>query len=679
MLQQRVQEICNEFIKEALSSPRLLEDMAAMEKYMAESYGGRVFIELLQNADDAGSSKIKVCNFNGDLIVANNGRPFSETDVLAISRSGASTKERGTSIGYRGIGFKSTVYLTNEILIYSSDTYFTFSKHICSEKLSMSKEKIPTVRIPFLVTNIDNNLQHYISNLVASGFTTVFIFKNARFDVFSEEISEITNNHFLFLRSIKQCDISIFEHKKFFSLERRSTDQGQLILFSDNTVWLITGNSSIKIAFRFIDSRIVACDMEDAVYHCYLPTLDKICYPLKINGDFSTDPSRKHLTIDDITTKVLQNVAVELFKLVNKAVTTSTLCFVDLLEIFSQTSSFSKANTILCEEFKKIITSRKWLSLNTETRISPAEYKLLPEWLEESEKAFIRQNSSFVKSLSLNPDVYKVVTGLDKFISQHSSSKYATSEFIAILEERAFVSIINRQTYGKILGYIINSGKSSSYIGGKKYNYFNIMIPTSKGIKTFSEIVNVNDISIQAEIKNAISQVAGNSDIAWFCEQVSVRAALLYEDKPQAVFSTSHLQSKQSSQIVAQPSVSRWRSAEQQCIEIEQYLGNNAIDVSKQNIGYDIESTTVNDEKRYIEVKLLSCIGGAFSMTNNEYTAAHQYNDQFYLCLIIQNDTEVKAIYIKNPLSNLTFEKRIRQWEWYCEQYAGEEYKFEIR
>ena len=104
------------------------------------------------------------------------------------------------------------------------------------------------------------------------------------------------------------------------------------------------------------------------------------------------------------------------------------------------------------------------------------------------------------------------------------------------------------------------------------------------------------------------------------------------------------MKSKQSSQIVAQPSVSRWRSAEQQCIEIEQYLGNNAIDVSKQNIGYDIESTTVNDEKRYIEVKLLSCIGGAFSMTNNEYTAAHQYNDQFYLCLIIQNDTPVENV-----------------------------------
>lgn len=37
-----------------------MEDMAAMEKYMAESYGERIFIELLQNADDANSTKIKV-------------------------------------------------------------------------------------------------------------------------------------------------------------------------------------------------------------------------------------------------------------------------------------------------------------------------------------------------------------------------------------------------------------------------------------------------------------------------------------------------------------------------------------------------------------------------------------------------------------------------------------------
>lgn len=57
MLRSVIEKISNEFINEAVTSPKLLADMVAMEKYMAESYNGRVFIELLQNADDCGSKR----------------------------------------------------------------------------------------------------------------------------------------------------------------------------------------------------------------------------------------------------------------------------------------------------------------------------------------------------------------------------------------------------------------------------------------------------------------------------------------------------------------------------------------------------------------------------------------------------------------------------------------------
>ena len=59
-----IKSISESFMQEALSSPRMLEDLAAMEKYMSESYDGRTFVELLQNADDAGASRIKVFSIN---------------------------------------------------------------------------------------------------------------------------------------------------------------------------------------------------------------------------------------------------------------------------------------------------------------------------------------------------------------------------------------------------------------------------------------------------------------------------------------------------------------------------------------------------------------------------------------------------------------------------------------
>ena len=94
-----IDKISSEFLAEAKNSPTLLADMAAMEKYMAESYSSRILIELLQNADDAGSDKVLVTQYNDSLIIANNGRPFTETDIIAISRSGSSQKKRGETIG----------------------------------------------------------------------------------------------------------------------------------------------------------------------------------------------------------------------------------------------------------------------------------------------------------------------------------------------------------------------------------------------------------------------------------------------------------------------------------------------------------------------------------------------------------------------------------------------------
>ncbi|MCJ7989311.1 hypothetical protein MUB15_08380 [Priestia sp. OVS21] len=69
MLQDSILQISNEFIEEAEKSPRLMEDIASMEKYMAESYDGRIFVELLQNSDDAFSSKIKIVESDGHLFL----------------------------------------------------------------------------------------------------------------------------------------------------------------------------------------------------------------------------------------------------------------------------------------------------------------------------------------------------------------------------------------------------------------------------------------------------------------------------------------------------------------------------------------------------------------------------------------------------------------------------------
>ena len=125
--QKIINTLRTEFIQEATSAPKLFKDLAKVEHYIAESYKTRSFIELIQNADDAQSTVFGVHGFNGGLIVANNGRPFTFDDVEALCRSGSSNKSRGNNtIGYRGIGFKSVVNLASRIYVFSGDFAFYF-------------------------------------------------------------------------------------------------------------------------------------------------------------------------------------------------------------------------------------------------------------------------------------------------------------------------------------------------------------------------------------------------------------------------------------------------------------------------------------------------------------------------------------------------------------------------
>jgi hypothetical protein len=115
-------DLQKEFLTEATSALKLFRDLGKVEQYIAESYKTRSFIELIQNADDANSSTFGIYSMDDMLLVANDGRPFTVHDIEALCRSGSSNKNLGGStIGYRGIGFRSVVNLAKRIYIFSAD------------------------------------------------------------------------------------------------------------------------------------------------------------------------------------------------------------------------------------------------------------------------------------------------------------------------------------------------------------------------------------------------------------------------------------------------------------------------------------------------------------------------------------------------------------------------------
>ena len=690
MFRDAIKNASEMFIKEAHESPMLLADMAALELYMGESYSERTFIELLQNADDALSSKVLITIHDQDVFFANNGRAFDEQDLYSICRSGASNKERGKAIGYRGVGFKSAAALTSDIIIYSDKTYFTFSKAVCANILNRPQSMIPTIRIPLLLDSVPDSIKERIQEYEERGYTTVFIFRHAQTSSIINEIDTLTSGMFLFLNNIKECEISSRGCTQSFKVFRTLVENARQISIESNFTtdnWVVFSNAATSIAFLVEDDIIVPCSDSESVFHCYLPALDKTGYQCKINGDFSTDPSRKHLIYDEHTQVSLLRVSELIFEILKAAIHSKNCkLYKNLFNIFFCSSIFTKAGIELNNLMRDMLSTQGWLLLNSGNQVSASEYRVFPSEYESIDIQIIRKLSSYAHNYSLSDYVYDAIDRADAFLQQFSTIKFSTSELVIISSEPEFISRVNIETMSKLVADIITRARNEYIVLQKSTDFRSILFPTETHEYKSLTTIAIQKLEVLKDFQALLANQLSNAEVIWFLNETGIELAPQLSQISQL---PSEINRSEETSIASKhyehhnnivnlkPHVTRWRGAETKCVEIERFWGNSAKDVSIRNEGYDVFSTTSAGVPRYIEVKSVKR-DWEFSLTNNEYTAAAQFENNYFVCLICEDDTKLRVKYICNPLSNATFEKRIRQWEWVCLKYNSEEYSFDF-
>ena len=50
------------------------------------------------------------------------------------------------------------------------------------------------------------------------------------------------------------------------------------------------------------------------------------------------------------------------------------------------------------------------------------------------------------------------------------------------------------------------------------------------------------------------------------------------------------------------------------------------------------------------------------------------YGEKYFLFLSINQNSIIKIIYIEDLINKIKLEKRIKQWEWFCDEYERDEY-----
>ena len=664
-----VEKLHNSFLEEAKRSPILLSDLANMEKYISESYTGRSLIELLQNADDAGASKFEIVEISSKVYgVANNGREFCENDLVSLCRSGTSTKKRKTNtIGYRGIGFKSVVNYAKAVHLYSGHIATTFSRQL-TKNLLPEANTVPLIRIPhkFCGNAYDNS----INDLLRDRYSTVFVFETEG-DCLLDEISMFDTSCMLFLRNIREIHFNLSSKKITYMVKYTNLnslcDEIEFLGTQNNDRWIVCSDelkSDVKLAFKYDGNRVIPASPQESVIHSFMPTNDKLNVPIKINGDFSTDPSRTKVIYDTETENAIEG-CVDLTNNILKNILADNYDRYGFINILAQASldplRAIKGNTISDIYIEKLIKKTK---------------EQLQKYAEDMKEIYYQPqgitNVDFEQICRIN-NVYGIGNDIDANV--RGILQFVKMIGIRILPLEMMLDamkdcILSKESRIEVMYELIDRSRFGldKALLTKFNNAYVITFDTD-----VKKVINCDENDIIEDSFNAavIEKVGSVAYIEQFYKVLGLKN--ICQQGYNKEISPSII-SRNVGSIGTKSVVKKWRTVEQNLGEILRSLDGvvNVIDVAAQNVGYDIETIMTDGTHRYYEVKSVDNMGNAFTMTNNEFSSAVQYKDKYYLAIVQQDENRIEVCFICDPISTLNMTKRVTKWEWYCSSYTGE-------
>ena len=664
-----VEKLHNSFLEEAKRSPILLSDLANMEKYISESYTGRSLIELLQNADDAGASKFEIVEISSKVYgVANNGREFCENDLVSLCRSGTSTKKRKTNtIGYRGIGFKSVVNYAKAVHLYSGHIATTFSRQL-TKNLLPEANTVPLIRIPhkFCGNAYDNS----INDLLRDRYSTVFVFETEG-DCLLDEISMFDTSCMLFLRNIREIHFNLSSKKITYMVKYTNLnslcDEIEFLGTQNNDRWIVCSDElkrDVKLAFKYDGNRVIPASPQESVIHSFMPTNDKLNVPIKINGDFSTDPSRTNVIYDTETENAIEG-CVDLTNNILKNILADNYDRYGFVNILAQASldplRAIKGNTISDIYIEKLIKKTK---------------EQLQKYAEDMKEIYYQPqgitNVDFEQICRIN-NVYGIGNDIDANV--RGILQFVKMIGIRILPLEMMLDamkdcILSKESRIEVMYELVDRSRFGldKALLTKFNNAYVITFDTD-----VKKVINCDENDIIEDSFNAavIEKVGSVAYIEQFYKVLGLKN--ICQQGYNKEISPSII-SRNVGSIGTKSVVKKWRTVEQNLGEILRSLDGvvNVIDVAAQNVGYDIETIMTDGTHRYYEVKSVDNMGNAFTMTNNEFSSAVQYKDKYYLAIVQQDESRIEVCFICDPISTLNMTKRVTKWEWYCSSYTGE-------
>lgn len=657
--------IRNELVTEALASPVLLSDLAGLEAYVGETYAARALVELIQNAEDAGGTRVIARLNRQSLLVANDGRRFTDDDFRALCRSAASTKRRGESIGYRGIGFKSVVTLGNQVLLLSGPFEALFSREM-TKTLLPTVERVPLIRIPHPIPNaIRDVIANDLESLHADGFGTVFLFESPSTSAVIGEFRDFSASAMLFLRNIGSIELISEDGERKFSSSRATNVNGRetvtLLTDGQTTQWELVIGAGVSLAFR-TDTLSISDTRQECVVHAFLPTDELTGFGVKINGDFDTDPSRTRVVFTDRTSTLIDAAAELLAALLRESLSR---------EAGSRPSAILSALAPTTDPRLAVLGKRSFArellsKLKVHTTGFARQYRVRPPFLNQKDYELLATNAGH-KTIRSADDNVEPLTQLMRFLGVPELSLDETWTAIhgVQLSTNGCVEILSKVVLRHSAGESMPSDieKWSTWVTDK--GVATIAVARERGLdQGFLDAI-AERVGSRTVMNNFLTKLQLAERIAESPPTAGRNADAPPDCSPQKAWRHT----KPDDAPMVTKGLTKWRTGETNAKEYFESLGYSVIDVSRQNLGYDLEARNTTGEALFIEVKSIDMPGQPFSMTSNEEAAARVRRENYLLVLVHQSANNVQIAVIEDPVSRLEFSRQCRQWVWECARY----------
>lgn len=281
--------------------------------------------ELLQNAEDAGASKVVIEYYKDKLIFYHNGKPFDENDVCGVSSmlKGTKDKSSGQTIGRFGMGFKSVFKYTYLPVIYSDEEAFRIENYLLpveitenifspdAEKKALNErmkgnggfvpflesDHITKIIIPFWKKDEDGNLYDVPGKDVLEKLNSlngeILLFLTHIRNLFWIDIE--TKHHAMITLKEQEADARLVTCRIVGTGYGAKDEVSKYLKYKSTFDHSKMSDAEVSVAYRLNNRGDNINEMKDTDIWVFFPTRDNTKLPFLIHGSFETAVSREKL------------------------------------------------------------------------------------------------------------------------------------------------------------------------------------------------------------------------------------------------------------------------------------------------------------------------------------------------------------------------------------------------